>query len=71
MVVTPPLTPVSTPKPEIAPMPGALLLQVPPPAGSVNVMNDPTHTFDGPVTVPAEGAVFTVTVAETVQVPIA
>jgi hypothetical protein len=50
---------------------GVLLLHVPPEVASDNVMVVPAHNEVGPVIVPADAAGLTVTVVETVQVPIA
>ena len=71
MVAIPPLTPVTTPPAETVAIVGVALLHTPPGATSIKVIFPATQTLDGPDIVPAAGAVLTVTVAVTVQVPIA
>jgi hypothetical protein len=54
-------------------VPTAVLLldHVPPDVALANVIVDPAHNDVGPVIVPADAAGLTVTVVETVHVPIA
>ena len=46
-----------------------LKLQVPPGAASVNTIEEPTHTADGPVIAPSSGKGFTVIVFSAAMVP--
>jgi hypothetical protein len=67
IVSVPAVTPVTTPVRTVAV--ALLALQMPPEVASVNVIEEPAHTFDAPVITPASGFVFMVTtfVAEPVQ----
>jgi hypothetical protein len=69
MVAEPAVTPVTTPAASTVATPDALLLHVPPAAASVSVTEEPAHTDEVPVMVPAAGNGFTVTVVVTVVVP--
>jgi len=68
MVAGPATTPVTTP-PETDAVPGALLLQVPPPVASDNVIVEPAQTLVGPLIAPTTGGVPTDTVCVAVAVP--
>jgi hypothetical protein len=70
ILATPPATPVTTPvvAPTVATVP-SLVLQVPPEAPSVKVLETPAHNVDTPVTVPATGSGLTVIGKVTVTVP--
>jgi hypothetical protein len=67
IVSMPAVTPVAIP-PEIVAC-ALLALQAPPVATSVNVIDEPTHTPEGPVMLPAFGNALTVTVFVAVAVP--
>ena len=72
MVALPAATPVTRPVDAFTEaMAGLLLLQLPVPADPVlvNDVDKPTHTVDDPLTVPAFGAGFTVTVYEVDALP--
>ena len=61
----PDVTPLTTPPLLTVATPVLLLLHVPPGTGSLSVMDDPAHTWSGPVM--ALGEEFTVTVTEREQ----
>ncbi len=67
IVSNPPETPVTIPPITVAL--ALLLLQVPPVTLSVNVMDDPTHTPEGPDIIPSSGSGFTVMGFVAVAVP--
>ena len=66
-VSTPAVTPVTTPPRTIACV--LLILHAPPAAGSVNVIEAPTQTLEGPLITPAFGDGFIVTVLVAMAVP--
>ena len=68
MVSMPGLIPVTIP-PVVMVAPGLLLPHAPPPAVSVSVIREPTHTLEGPEITPAPKAVTTVTTRVAVAVP--
>ena len=62
MMVTPAEIPATMPEALTDPVPGELLIQVPPEVASVSVNDNPTHTFAAPATTGA-GSGFTVAIA--------
>ena len=61
MFALPAAIPLTIPELFMLAIVGAPLLQVPPPAPSVNVVVDATHTDAAPLMVPADGTPMTVT----------
>ena len=57
------MRPVTLPVVDTVAIPGALLLQVPPPVASVNNADEPIHRPEGAIIVPPDGNGLTVTVA--------
>ena len=68
IVSVPDVAPVTTPNPETVAL-LLLLLHVPPAAPSDNEIDEPTHTLDAPVIVPAFGVALTVTVFVVIAAP--
>jgi hypothetical protein len=66
-VSTPAVVPETTPPATVALL--LLALHAPPAAASVNVIDEPTQTVDGPVMLPAFGNELTVMVFVAVAVP--
>ena len=69
METEPAETPVTTPVELTVAIAGLLLLQVPPTVVSISVMVLPVHTLVGPVIVPADTTLITVTSAVAEALP--
>lgn len=69
MTVVPAIIPVTTPEVFTVAILVAVLLQLPPVAGSVKFILAPAQTVCGPVITPATGSGFTVTTAVAATVP--
>ena len=65
--LTPPFTPVTTPVVDMLPLPGLLLVHVPPPGVEFNVVVEPTHTANDGLAVIVVGLGLIDTVAVLIQ----